>query len=527
MKKIFSIISTALLLLTMGACRPESDTLVSYDHNDQLVFAAADTSFAAKFKIMWNGMNQYYAIWDYEAEHGVDWDAVYDEFYPQFETLDHRSKDATVTDDELLTLLKKCFGRLHDGHFHLEMKNHKTGHTVIYTPANDRNASRDDYKLSKNFTPDLTYYANVAHGEVETDAEGHPLLKAYSTSALAMLVRFLSTPGYGNMWVKAKIQELSALPNPTEMEAFLLNQLQSFQKDLNSILDTTVDVAISIYNRLREKYSFLEIPGFIYIDPAFNSNGVTLYFALLKGNIAYFHVNSFRMSKYLNDTYAKETFNISDPVTNYHIQQIRDVWQTWFNTVQQLHHNGTLGGVILDVRSNLGGSTDDFQYLVGSLLPSGGLNIGYQRYKRGTARYDYSPMMEATALTMSTPHETITEPVAILTNCFSISMSEMSTLAVKTMPKGKVIGKRTWGGLCPLAGNEYNTYNYAGRIGVEGQTAVYGYVPMLAAFTLEGKLIEGEGIAPDIEVPFDVDLYEATGQDSQLDRALHYIRTGQ
>ena len=50
---------------------------------------------------------------------------------------------------------------------------------------------------------------------------------------------------------------------------------------------------------------------------------------------------------------------------------------------------------------------------------------------------------------------------------------------------------------------------------------------MLAAFTREGKLIEGEGIAPDIEVPFDVDLYEATGQDSQLDRALRYIRTGQ
>ena len=59
MNKIFSFMGVAVLLLTMNACRQESDTLVAYDHNDALVFAEADTSFAAKFKIMWNGLNQY------------------------------------------------------------------------------------------------------------------------------------------------------------------------------------------------------------------------------------------------------------------------------------------------------------------------------------------------------------------------------------------------------------------------------------------------------------------------------------
>ena len=97
MKKILSITSVMLLMLSMGACRPESDTLVSYAHNDKLVFARADSSFAAKFQIMWNGLNQYYSIWDYEAHHGVDWDAIYDEYYPQFEALD---KASTVTDDD-------------------------------------------------------------------------------------------------------------------------------------------------------------------------------------------------------------------------------------------------------------------------------------------------------------------------------------------------------------------------------------------------------------------------------------------
>ena len=527
MKKLLSITSAVLLLLTMGACRPESDTLVSYDHNDKLVFARADSSFAAKFQIMWNGLNQNYSIWDYEAEHGVDWDAIYDEYYPQFEALDRRGKDATVTDDELKTLMQKTLSPLHDGHFNFEMKNHKTGNTVTYTPSMDRNASRDDYDIANAIKPAvLPYYADVANGQVETDAEGNPIARSYSTDVLGLIMRFFSTPGTGYQWVQARIQELSALDSPTELEAFQLQQLQAYVQEFSAIEGSLLNVAVALYNRLREKYSFLEIPGYDYIDPTFVTKDITFSYALLKGNIAYFHVSRFAMTHYLEDARTQEAFDTSDPATMYHIQQIREVWQAWFNTVQQLHRSGTLGGVILDVRGNTGGNTNDYQYFVGSLLPSGGQHLGYQRFKRGTARYDYSPMMEATATTMNTPHETITEPVVILTNCMSVSMSEMSTLGVKAMPNGKVIGKRTWGGLCPLCENEYNTYNYSGHIGVEGVTAVYGYVPMLAAFTLDGKLIEGEGITPDIEVDFDDTLFQSTGRDTQLERALQYFTSG-
>ena len=74
--KIFFMIMAGLLMTTAWSCRQESDALMGYDHNEKLVFGDAETSFAAKFKVLWNGMNQYYAIWDYEAENGVDWDAV-------------------------------------------------------------------------------------------------------------------------------------------------------------------------------------------------------------------------------------------------------------------------------------------------------------------------------------------------------------------------------------------------------------------------------------------------------------------
>jgi C-terminal processing protease CtpA/Prc len=65
-----------------------------------------------------------------------------------------------------------------------------------------------------------------------------------------------------------------------------------------------------------------------------------------------------------------------------------------------------------------------------------------------------------------------------------------------------------------------------GHIGERGKTPVYVYLPSVATFTLDKKIIEGEGITPDIEVDFDEATFKATGRDTQLDRALQFLRTG-
>lgn len=54
----------------------------------------------------------------------------------------------------------------------------------------------------------------------------------------------------------------------------------------------------------------------------------------------------------------------------------------------------------------------------------------------------------------------IHKPVVLLTNSASISMSEVTALLTQCMPNGKVIGKRTYGGLNLLSPNEYASYNY-------------------------------------------------------------------
>ena len=172
MKKIY-MIGALLLMLLVTSCRQESDNLMAYDHNEYLAFGKAENSYAEKFKVMWHGMNQYYALWDYEEEQGLDWDDVYNEYLPQFEALDNRGEDNPVTDDELTEMLKKVLSPLHDGHFAMVWKNHATGNSVFYVPSRDRNATRDDAEASEDFEPSLDYYTQ--NGEVMVDENGDPI----------------------------------------------------------------------------------------------------------------------------------------------------------------------------------------------------------------------------------------------------------------------------------------------------------------------------------------------------------------
>ena len=512
-----------LLMMTAWSCREESDALMGYDQNEELVFGDARTSFAAKFEVLWNGMSQYYAIWDYEKELGVDWDAIYDEYLPQFQALDQKS---AVTDDELVALMQKMFDPLHDGHLQFLVTNHTTGSTVECIPGMDRVNKRADFTQT-TLPVSLQYYANVANGKIETDNSGNAIVMEHSTEAVALYNAFAKTPGQGNLWIKDKIQELENKASRTEMEDFQLQQLNNLRTSLVQMsANKQVAAVINTYNNLQAQYSFLNIPGFDYIDQGFLNAGIDIKYALLKGNRAYLRINSFALTSYLLDEESNNTFNMSNPTTQQHVQAVKQVWQSWFDAIQKLHKNGTLGGVIIDVRSNGGGDMNDSQYVVGALVPSGYIHFGYQRFKRGTGRFEYSPLMEAHVGAMSDPHEVITEPIVIMGNCQSISMSETSILCTKTLQNGYFIGKRSYGAICALVGNDDHSYNYAGYIGVQGVTPVFGHVPSMASYTLDKKLIEAQGITPDIDVDLDIDKFKATGQDTQIDRAMEFIQTG-
>ena len=507
-------IAGALLLMLTG-CRQESDYVLSYAFNDEMAFNKADSSFVGKFDVFWHGMNTNYAMWDYEKANGLDWDVVYDTFRPQFAALD--AVDTMVSDKQLQALLNEVVAPLHDGHLTITMKNHVTGNNVSASPGvlRIRAERQDEYRDVSDFKSSLQYY--VTSGEVleYKQASSNTLITAVGTAV-----------GY----LRTQINTLDAKTSRTPEEEQLLALYKKVHNDLAYAVNnkfTTMASAVSAFNEIALRYEYLRIPGLAPVDNTLNANGIDVKYALFKGNIAYLSFDSFKLSAYLDPEIYKEVFGKPSESTQAVINEVVDTWKAWFNAIQAHHKAGDLGGVIIDIRSNGGGNVPDYPFVMGALLPSGGFQVTDARYKRGPGRYDYSPVMPQYMETYKGDHVTVTEPIVVLCNCASVSMAEQTSLSAKRLENGTLIGTRTWGGMCALSGSSTYSDDYSGFVGVQGVTPVYCYIPRQLVISVEGEVLDGKGITPDIEVQFDRARWNGgAGPDSQLDRALQYLHNG-
>ena len=513
----------AMMLLALASCRRESDTLHNYSYVDDLTWSLAQKSYGEKFKILWEGLNSNYAIWDYEKEHGLDWDEVYDKYYPKFVELDTLSTKRTIKDDELTALLKEVVGPLHDGHMNVKLYNHMNQKFVKVSPGDERNSTerKDDYYEAVVALsgvprePDLTYYRKT---------QGK--LKDYKSVNATGALQIRSVMDSLSVWANRILKATSQKTLPTEEELSDERTAKAILSGLNQLNGLSSNEAIiNAVNELAIKYSYLNINGVHELDAEMIENGIHITYALFEGNIAYLYFDSFELTPFLT-TYQTSTESLK-PYARQLAAEVADVWYSWFNAIQDLHNAGQLGGVIIDVRGNGGGMVSDYQYVLGALLPSGGQHVMDSRTKKGVGRYDYSPLVPQVMPTYEQPHVTVTEPIAVLANIRSVSMAEMTSMGATLVENAKLVGTRTWGGLCGLIGNEDYSFTYAGHIGVSGKTPVYVYCPCLAAFSRDGKILEGVGVTPDIEVHLDLGAWKSgNGPDSQLDRALQYITSG-
>ena len=443
MKKIGMILTVLVLLI---GCRQKSDNVLNYAFNDNMAFQSAEKSFAAKFDVIWNGMNANYALWDLEYAYGFNWDAVYDTYRPQFEALDQQK--TAVTDEQVQALLDSMVAPFHDGHLTFLVKNHVTGHELKSSPNKLRvlRERGEEYNAVSQFIPSLSYYA--------------------------------------------------ALPG----------ELLEYQHASSLVYDSTLQ----------------GVDTTKLID-----NAITIQYGLFKDNIAYLQFDAFYLSPYLHPDFTQMIFGTPSAGTKAVIDSVAGTWRAWFNAIQQHHKAGDLGGVIIDIRSNGGGYMADYKYVLGALLPEGGYHNCNARFKRGTGRLDYSPVMPQYVQTLSEDHVTVTKPIVVLCNCASVSMAEQTSLGAKSIENATLIGTRTWGGLCALDEAASYSDNYSGYVGVRGVTPVFCYIPREVVFTLDGEVLESVGITPDIELPFDSVIWnKGAGPDNQIDRALQLIRTG-
>ncbi|MCR5050091.1 MAG: hypothetical protein K6A36_03310 [Paludibacteraceae bacterium] len=505
-----------LILITatlFAACRPQSDDLLSYGQNDGRTFNIAASSYEEQFKALWTALNCNYGIWDYEEELGMDWDDVYETYLPKFQELDKKEE---VTEEEFTSLYADIINPLHDGHLFIQVKNLKTGRFHNYMPSQNRNySSRRDFE--KYNLHDLTAYM-TQNGDYKLIES-----RTVNTSPESVIRQNLNV--FASI-VNAKIEEYDHKYSLSEAEQFVWDYCQEF------LYDYTDAMGVSEYNSLCDKYAQLgqllgmELPK---IDSKLADYSLSIEYAYFASDIVYIRINGFKLSAFLDDRYFANFLNADNATSRATQKAVKSVWNQWFNKIEELHNHQALRGVIIDVRDNGGGFVNDYQYVLGALLPSGGYTSHQLRTKSGTGRYDYSPLMNFTFPTYEEQHVVIDAPIVVLTNCNSVSMAESTALGAQTLPNGHVIGTQTWGGLSAL--NTEPTYyseTYASAFGKAYETAFYAYIPKYIAIlphlkSVNHGIIEGVGIIPDIEVEFDRDLYVTTGRDTQLERAIEFI----
>lgn len=216
------------------------------------------------------------------------------------------------------------------------------------------------------------------------------------------------------------------------------------------------------------------------------------------------------------------------------------VWTPWFQRLKELYQKRDLKGLIFDLRKCGGGQSVDYKYLLGALQEEKGdttHRIGWLRTKTGIGRLDYSPLVPFCMPLYHDEHPIIDkEPIIILANTYTSSFAEIICYEAKRMRNARVIGRRTWGGMNTLTPTPdikgvtydskfpYYSLTYSGHVGNDS-TSFKIFNPCAAFITEEGEILEGIGIEPDIDVSYDNEL-KKQGRDSQLERALEFIRTG-
>lgn len=511
MRNNICMVTALAMMLAIGSCREQTDYLVSYGQKDYLSFIESDTCFEGQFKALWTALNCNYGIWDHEAKFGLDWDDVYNKYLPMMQEFDKRDKETNpVTNDELKELYEEILGPLHDGHLYVVIINlHNTDNYSIINPANIRNASRPDYNIKE--PTKINYYL--------TDEAGENKLEEYVYVSVKSEVYVDKEIQEALPKIMSSIQELQAIEHRTELQDYLLDRYQAAYQELSNFRSTSQEDLDYYNNTLTTKYQDLDITLNRYdisSDYEMDAN-----YAFFSDGIVYLSFSNFTLTSYFSGEIS------GSPCKDYYSSALQELWYQWFNKVQDLHKAGQLKGVIIDVRCNGGGYTDDYQYALGALLPEGGHQISSLRTKIGVGRYDFSPLTPLVEKTLPTEHETITEPIVVLGNCQSASMAEQTCLGAKHVENARFIGMQTWGAMSALRPDPSSySYSYAGIAGLLWETSFYAYIPTFVTVTYDGEILEGVGIFPDIEAPLDMDLYNTTGRDSQLERALQYIRTG-
>ena len=286
LKKYVTSLTFLVFLLALEAC----DFEVNPDNQENTNIIS--TNFRAFFDAYWREMNRSYVFWDID---GTDWDKVYTEYAPKFDTLEignqAHEKIAGMYFREILSGLS-------DSHYNVDFSSF-------------RGMTQNDTIINGLFLPGISF-----------------------------------SPA---LWRKA------------QAENFYLGLLDPATPDLYA------DVDFQNYLDPENRYR-------VSTDNGGLTKPEELLVGTIQQKILYIRISTFNLtSRYSFDNKVREVLNF------------------FFKTLAAIPSN-KIKGVIVDVRQNGGGDLRDLNLLMGRFV-SKPTHFGYQHYKNGDNRLDYTPWL--------------------------------------------------------------------------------------------------------------------------------------
>ncbi len=514
-KIIVFIMGMLLLAVIPNSCVQDSDIAMT---EPERISPADIKSYADLFKTFWNVMDERYNyFYEQKRRDGMDWDAVYREYYPKFEALKTYDGSGTVTEKKAdMEKAKQYFtdiiDPIIDRHFFVSfimfglntrfyggMKSKPENfypfgekyNAIQYQLINPKseqffleNFSTFGYMTGKvKADPSITYltYNLFFMSDVlkidlrdqylvpdtgnklvltENEIENSPLLSKIQNADLKKEIKDYSL---------STLKQFNTFFNSTQVKAFNAN-IKDF-KNTEVVSDTFVKTTQDLFTtaqQMGEEYKY-------YFGPL-----------LTNESRPYMEWFAKRMTEHVEYGYGLPVFKKA-------LQKVLS-GAPFYREILNPLHKGEIKKLIIDLRGNGGGNVMDARFFVDRFITKKAI-FSYQRTKEGNGRLNYTPWIPAE----TKPHQfgmPSDIPIVVLTDKGSVSMAEMTTLMLRSQGNQVVsIGDYSAGATAGLASaDDFNG-------GIQGGAGVmYLYMPLMAMKDADGNVIEGIGIKPNIYV---------------------------
>lgn len=251
------------------------------------------------------------------------------------------------------------------------------------------------------------------------------------------------------------------------------------------VIEKVWDNTVSKDNSLQEVISWIKWPAGTKVDLVIKRGAEELTISVVREKII---VKEVEWEMKGGETYYVKMKTFGDSISD-----------EFTKTMSIIKNNGSVNKIIFDLRNNPGGYLDQVNEILGNFVPAG-KPVSIVKYRDNTEINDSN----GTQLLNFWNYKII-----VLQNGWTASASEIFIGTLKDyFPNTIIVWEKSYGKWSVQTVRGYN----------DGSLLKYTVAKWFTGKTSTG--IDGIGIKPDVEIPFDDAQFKELGKDNQLDKAL-------